>query len=277
MESRSDYVLGHSRQELERLEKQGQFLGRLTRDLLVRAGVGAGMRVLDYGAGAGDVTLLAAELVGPEGQVVALDASAEALSRLRARAAARGLGNIITVEGDESHAATLARPHGFDAVVGRLVLLHQRDPEGALGRVLDVLRPGGVVAFHEIEIEAGMWSAPTFPLMEAAFRWIIGAFTHGGMPVDIGRRIARVFARRGLVDRKLVREGLLESGPESLGPEFMANTVRALLPVIVRLGLATAEEVEIDSLAGRMREAIVAGDLSFVPCYLVGASARAPM
>src|SRR5213593_1077419 len=58
------YVCGHSANELERLEIQGAFFEEITRNLLVAAGIGPGMRVLDIGCGAGDVSLLAADLVG---------------------------------------------------------------------------------------------------------------------------------------------------------------------------------------------------------------------
>src|SRR5690554_3222064 len=67
------YVLGHSEQELARLEKQGELFGAETRQVLVRAGLAPGMRVLDVGCGAGDVSLIAAELVGPAGTVIGID------------------------------------------------------------------------------------------------------------------------------------------------------------------------------------------------------------
>ena len=58
------------------------FTVRLLRD----AGIGAGMRVLDAGCGTGDVTALAAELVGAGGAVVGVDRSGEVLATARARA-----------------------------------------------------------------------------------------------------------------------------------------------------------------------------------------------
>jgi hypothetical protein len=60
-----DYPLGDSSAELARLERQAAFFGDLTEDLLRRAGIVQGMRVLDIGCDAGDVSLLTARLVGP--------------------------------------------------------------------------------------------------------------------------------------------------------------------------------------------------------------------
>jgi cyclopropane fatty-acyl-phospholipid synthase-like methyltransferase len=47
--------------------RQSEFLNPSTRQLLVESGLTDGMRVLDIGSGAGDVALLAAELVGRRG------------------------------------------------------------------------------------------------------------------------------------------------------------------------------------------------------------------
>ena len=58
------YFLGHSPAETRRLMAQAKLLAPITRAILVAAGVGPGMRVLDVGTGMGDVALLAAELVG---------------------------------------------------------------------------------------------------------------------------------------------------------------------------------------------------------------------
>ena len=68
-----DYFLGHSDAEIERLAQQSAFYRDATEALLKSAGLGPGMRVLDIGSGAGDVSLLAAEMVGPSGAVLGID------------------------------------------------------------------------------------------------------------------------------------------------------------------------------------------------------------
>ena len=66
------YILGHSASEIQRLKTQAEILRPITERLLLNAGIRPGMRVLDIGCGAGDVTMLAAEKVGPSGSVVGL-------------------------------------------------------------------------------------------------------------------------------------------------------------------------------------------------------------
>lgn len=267
------YVLGHADHELQRLERQGHFLHALTEEVLTRAGIGAGMRVLDFGAGAGDVSLVLARLVGPSGTVIAVDRAEEAVVRARSRFAALAVDNIEVHVGDEATAAALAGG-GYDAVAGRLVLLHQRDPVATIERLARCLRPGGIVAFHEIEIDAGCWASPPLPLLARTFDWISGTFVRGGMPRDISAHLARGFASAGLVDVRLMREGRIETGPDSGAYEFLTRTLRTLLPIAQRLGLATAEEVDIDTLEERLRREAVEANARFVPAFFSVAWAR---
>ena len=58
------------------------------------------MRVLDVGCDSGDVAFLAADRVGPSGEVIGVDRAAAAVQRATARAQSRGLGNMKFLEGD---------------------------------------------------------------------------------------------------------------------------------------------------------------------------------
>lgn len=129
METRSGqqsfYALGHSEQELQRLSRQGHALGPFTRQLFEEAGISRGMRVLDVGCGSGDVAFLAADLVGPSGQVVGVDRERRAVDWASARAHSQSMRNVNFVEGDP---AEMEFDRQFDAIVGRLVLMYYPDP-----------------------------------------------------------------------------------------------------------------------------------------------------
>ena len=119
------YILGHSADELDRLIEQARFLGDLTEHLLRLAGLARGMRVLDVGCGAGDVSFLAARLVGPEGTVLGIDKAPEAVGLARERARAAGLTNVDFLVQD---AAELSLGAPVDALIGRLVLMYFAEP-----------------------------------------------------------------------------------------------------------------------------------------------------
>ena len=132
--------------------------------IFAEAGIRPGMRVLDLGCGAGDVAFVAADLAGPDGYVVGVDRSPEALARARLRAEQRGMAQVQFVEGDIHDPA----PGGpFDAIVGRLVLMHVPDPAAVLRRQATVLRAGGLVVPIEFDILTAR-SLPATPLVSQA-------------------------------------------------------------------------------------------------------------
>jgi len=139
----SSYALGHSEHELERLSRQAEVFAPFTRQLFEQAGVGPGMRILDVGCGAGDIAFLAADLVGPSGEVVGADRAAAAVAWATARAQEQGISNVKFLEGDP---VALEFEQQFDAVVGRLVLMYYPDPVDAIRKLARHVRPGGLIS-----------------------------------------------------------------------------------------------------------------------------------
>ena len=94
MSESCSYALGYSEDEARRLASQAAFLEDLTADVLRRAGIGSGMEVLDLGCGVGDVSVLAARMVGECGAVLGIDRAASSVEMARRRAAALGARNV---------------------------------------------------------------------------------------------------------------------------------------------------------------------------------------
>src|SRR3954451_24038579 len=96
----AEYALGYSEREQRRLVAQSRFYGDLTERLFRDGGLRPGMSVLDVGCGVGDVSLLAASVVGPGGNVLGVDRAAASVATARERAGAAGLANVTFAEGD---------------------------------------------------------------------------------------------------------------------------------------------------------------------------------
>jgi ubiquinone/menaquinone biosynthesis C-methylase UbiE len=91
MDSPGDkYAPGHATPEIARLIEQAGWFADLTEQLFRHAGMRPGMRVLDVGCGVGDVSFLAAGLVGAEGSVIGVDSAPDAIGVASARAAEAG-------------------------------------------------------------------------------------------------------------------------------------------------------------------------------------------
>jgi SAM-dependent methyltransferase len=153
-----EYVMGCSAQETERLQKQSLLYNPSTRRLFEEAGITVGMKVLDVGSGAGDVALIAADLVGPSGTVIGVDPNPSILETARRRVRAAGLSNVWFIAEDIRNAKL---DHDFDAVVGRLVLVYLGEPEAVLRLLSGHLRGRG--ASWRFRISTGPTARPPCP------------------------------------------------------------------------------------------------------------------
>lgn len=264
------YALGHSEQELQRLSRQGQALGPFTDQLFEQAGISRGMRVLDVGCGSGDVAFLAADLVGPEGKVVGVDRERRAIDWANARANSRAITNVSFVEGDP---AEMEFDQKFDAIVGRLVLMYYPDPVGALRKLTRHVRPEGLVVFQEMDM-ANARSLPVAPVFERCVTWIRQTLNASGARTQLGLQLYPVFIEAGLPAPLMRIDAWVGGGPQCPAYEIVADVVRSLLPVMEKLDIASAMEVEISTLAQRMRDEVVALKSVVVSAGFVGAWSR---
>jgi ubiquinone/menaquinone biosynthesis C-methylase UbiE len=114
--------------------------------LVARARIEEGFRVLDVGAGTGEVSIRLSHLVGPKGRVVAADVQPEMLSIARRKATKRGARNV---EFKVTPMEKLGLPdNSFDSVVGNYSLCCCVDYEATLAECLRVLKPGGRLTYN---------------------------------------------------------------------------------------------------------------------------------
>lgn len=268
--SQTSYALGHSEAELERLSRQAQAFEPFTRQLLQQAGITSGMRVLDVGCGSGDVSFLAADLVGPSGEVIGADRVAEAVKRATARAQAKDIRNVKFLEGDPTE-LQFDRP--FDAVVGRLVLMYYPDPVGAVRKLARHLREGGLIVFQEFDL-ANCRSLPLASTFERHVGWIKQALSGTGARTQLGLELHSVFLTAGLPGPSMRMDALIGGGPDSPAYDLVADVTRSLLPVMEELKITTATEVDLSTLAQRMRDEVVASKGVVLSPGLIGAWSR---
>jgi SAM-dependent methyltransferase len=269
-----EYVLGHSDHELARLGDQARILDAFTERLLREAGIQLGMHVLDVGCAAGDLSFLVANLVGSSGRVVGVDHSPEALATASARSLRMGLTNVEFIHGDLQADALELPEQVFDAVVGRLVLYILRDPVKCLRNLLRFVHPGGLAVFQERSIGRTGVAWPSVPLWNTVGRWWWEANKRSGTDGQLGLKLHGVFVEAGLPAPQLLLDVCVDGGADSPYYEWIASSTRSGLPALERLGIATAEEVGIETLAERLREETVGRAALLWVTSLVGAWAR---
>jgi ubiquinone/menaquinone biosynthesis C-methylase UbiE len=254
--SGSSYVLGHADAEVQRLLLQGRLYDGYTEHALRLAGLRPGMRVLDIGSGPGDVSFIAARLVGPTGTVLGVDAAPAMVGLARARAAERGLTTVRFTQGSID---AIALDEPVDAIVGRLILMHLPDPAATLRHLSSLVRPGGVIAFCENDITATS-STPDLPLFRQVTAGIVRAFEAMGLSPRFGTTLHTIFADAGLGAPRLTLGTPIGTAADTDILAYAAEVWRLVSPIAEQQGFAIDGLADIDNFVPRFREEALAAN-----------------
>ncbi len=192
-----DYVLGTHDEETQRLGIQHEAWSAIAHECWRRAGVSAGDCVIDVGAGPGFGAFDLAKLVGPLGQVTAVERSARFVDAGRGGTSQRGLRNVTFVEAD---LMVDSLPLGaYDAAWCRWVASFVASPAVLVDRLAIAVRPGGVAMFHEY-VDYGSWRfAPSLPLVEEYIGRVMSSWRAAGGEPDVATQLPPLLIARGFV------------------------------------------------------------------------------
>ena len=265
--SESAYVMGHTDRERRRLALQASVINPLTDSFLRRAGVSAGMRVLELGCGIGEISLMAARLVGPHGHVHCIDIDGHGLEIARGRTRSAGHDHV-TFEQIDILQHLPSQP--YDAVIGRHILIHTPDALAVLRKAVAMVHVGGLIAFQEHDLSFYPRGYPESPLMFRVEELIVECFRRA----NIGTQLFWLMQEAGLPPPECRLECVMDGGPHSPVYEWLAETVRSLLPRLEALGVTSAAELDSDTLTERLRKEVCEKHAVVVVPPLIGAFAR---
>ncbi len=269
--STSQYVLGSTDAEQERLIRQAARLDPYTERLFRDAGMGPGQRILDIGSGVGDVAMLAARLVGPSGAVVGVERDVRSIAKARARAAEAGLHNVTFMQSDVTE-VTSGEP--FDGVVGRCILLFLPDAAAVLRSLSRLVRPGGVLAFHEPTWSPLLLLTAQLPLWSACASLIRKTFLCSGANPDMELVLFRAFAEAGLPAPNMWME--IPMGGDSFFAGWVYDLLCSVRPQMQQHNLSCEVLGNFETLRERLDAELVALKSPGACIGLVGAWSRVP-
>jgi SAM-dependent methyltransferase len=264
------YVMGHDDRERRRLVLQASVLDPVTAELFRRAGISSGMHVLDIGCGVGDVSLIAARLVGRHGSVTSVDIDPTALKTLEARASAAGMTHIECVKAD-IHEWKPSRT--FDAVVGRHILIHSKDPLGVLRACASLLHPRGLAVFHEYDFSVVHRGWPPTPFRDRVMD-VFDRFFASAAWTNIGSRLPTLLMDAGFERPECRAEYPIGGGVDSVYYEWFAESFRSIHPRAVARGVIAEGDFDVDTLEQRLREEVTAANSCIPAPAMVGAFTR---
>jgi len=216
-------------------------LGRATRqgsmDLIDRAGLVPGMRVLDLGCGSGDITVELARRVGPSDRVVGIDRDAHALAQARAIAQAVGL----SIDWRQGQVEDLDQEGVFDLVYARFLLSHLSDPAAVLKRIRKALKPSGRIVIEDIDISVhAHW--PPCPSFERYMALYAATARARGANPRIGPSLAALLIDAGFKEVEVsISMPVFRTGE---GKSIARLTLANIAEAAIATGLAQAAEIK---------------------------------
>lgn len=217
-------------------------------------GVAPGWRCLEIGGGLGTLTRWLSGQVGTAGSILTTDIDTRHLQRLR----------LANVEVRRHNVLTDPLPGGFfDLALARLVLEHLPDPDVALAKIIDAVRPGGWVVVEDFELLPGVVTeghgiAERISKTMAAMRHVGAA---AGAHQRLGRSLASRLRGQGLANVDTEGRVLVWRGGGS-GTALTRLNFEQLREPILATGLVTLEEFDadlaaLDDVAFEMRSPIL--------------------
>lgn len=114
-----------------------------------------GHKVLDIGTGTGTIAFYAADLVGPEGSIKAIDISKGMLAKCREKLADSNFKNLQFEYGDAENLKF--QPNSFDRIYCSSAFFWMSHPQAALRHWIELLKPNGIVGFNAWPDNSFVW------------------------------------------------------------------------------------------------------------------------
>jgi SAM-dependent methyltransferase len=233
-----DYVLGTHNEELARLGLQHRVWRPVVLDCWQRAGITVGKRILDVGAGPGYATIDLAEIVGPTGEIVALERSENFIRATEQACRARSVANVKIHKLD---LMTGELPRGnYDFSWCRWVMSFVNDPALLIRKLGDVLRKGSVAIFHEYGHYETWHFLPRLPNQERFRGHVIATWHESGGEPDGAVALATLLPANGFAIRS-ARPHLFCVRPTDYMWQWPATFIETYLPRLIEMGRINRE------------------------------------
>jgi SAM-dependent methyltransferase len=239
--SEKDYVLGTHDEEIARLGLQHRVWRSIVLDTWRKAGITFGSRVIDVGAGPGFATIDLAEIVGTEGEILAVERSSRFLEVATNACAARGIGNVRFRNVD-----LMQEPLGvtdYDAAWCRWVACFVPSAATLVNSIAKALRPGGVAIFHEYYNYGTYQFAPRRPALESFVEQVMASWRAAGGEPNIALELPALLPAAGLRLRH-VQPHVFTVTPRDYVWRWPASFIEVNLVRLRELGRVSAEWVE---------------------------------
>jgi ubiquinone/menaquinone biosynthesis C-methylase UbiE len=190
----NEYIISGGQEGKSRLKVLSTVLYTYTKTLLETQGLSDGKKFLDLGCGGGDVSFMAAGIVGNTGHVTAIDFDGSILALAKREAEDTGIANINF---EQAGAYDISYNNEFDISYARFLLSHLTEPANALKLMVLATAPGGKIVVEDLQF-SGHFCYPACPAFENYLNWYSQAATNNGHNPEIGPSLVNLFREAGV-------------------------------------------------------------------------------
>jgi 2-polyprenyl-3-methyl-5-hydroxy-6-metoxy-1,4-benzoquinol methylase len=248
-ESTPPYIAKTGTAAKDRLALQHRVFSGGTETLLKMSGFQSKMRILVVGCGCGDETIMIAQKMGSEGEIVAIDVNAEQIEQAMKSAESMGLQDKVKYLNKSVYDLN-DEDGNYDLILCRFVIAHLADPKNAVMILRDRLRPSGILAAQE-PIVSTCSSQPHSPALERYIGLMMEFGKVSNRDFDMAKQIPSLFQSCGLNIQSQ------EWQPRVFGPDKRMVTMSAVecAPALEKAGLISQSEAK--SLISAIDEEVV--------------------
>jgi hypothetical protein len=117
---------------------------------------------------------------------------------------------------------------------------------------------------------------PDMPTWQKCGEWIRETFRRAKVDIQMGPKLHATFLHAGLPQPQMQLQARLGGVPDFAPHEYITDIIASLLPMMTSLSVATADAVEIETLAERLKEEMIGSDGIMILPSLVGAWVKTP-
>lgn len=264
------YILATGEAGAARLALLDSVFGPDAVEIMTRIGIPRAGRIADIGCGTGTTARWFARTVGPDGEVFAVDASADQLEVARRSTEIDGHRNIRLVNAS-AYSTGLPRGH-FDVVHCRALLDHLRQPLDALREMASLARPGGAVICFDFDF-SGLFSYPATDCYTRLKDLILAFDRLRGIDNSLAFSLPRLLQQVGLVEPEMaIIHPVYLRGEHK---RFIEYSFLEASPHFVKSGLIS--DIGLEQLSAELAAVAANETISVAQCRMPVTWARRPL
>lgn len=234
----NEYIIKGGEEGKKRLAILAEILHEYTKAFIEADGKIDGKKFLDLGCGGGDIALMAAQMLGTEGSVVAIDRDKEIVALAKTDAEFQGVNNITF---RVLNAYDLDYSNVFDIAYSRFLLSHLQEPAIVLKKMIEAVKPGGKILIEDIDF-SGHFCYPSSAAFELYLNYYVTAAQRNGQHPNIGLSLFGMFKMAGLED--ITFDFIQPCFSEGQGKWMAWLTMDKIKETVMNQCLASEEEIE---------------------------------